>query len=321
MGQAAALTSATLAGAAACARGSGIAQIAECLLVTSWTPWLKFGRRSASERAALARQKQFTLTPCDRSAAPRYDLVIAAIVRNEAPYLREWIEFHALVGVGHFYIYDNDSSDGSADILEHYRRQGLATVLPWPPIGGWNGQTAAYAHATAAYRRAARWMACIDVDEFLFPETAATLTEALTGYGSFARLSIPWRCFGHGGHDRRPEGLTIENYLRCSRLTAPELTKTKSIVDPCRVSELHVHAPVVAGEATTLHGGILLNHYVTRSCEEFEAKVARGYVYKDNGQTAERARKSLALRDLIESDTVADDRITRFAPALRDRLA
>jgi hypothetical protein len=288
--------------------------------VTSWPPWLNFRGRSASERAALALQKQFTLAPCDRTAPPLFDLTIAAIVRNEAPYLREWIEFHALVGVGHFYIYDNDSNDGSADILEHYRRKGLVTVLPWPSIGGWNGQTAAYAHATAAYRKAARWMAFIDVDEFLFPETGDTLTGALAGYGSFARLSIPWRCFGHGGHEQRPPGLAIESYLRRSPLTTPELTKTKSIVDPCRVSELHVHAPVVAGVATTLHSGILLNHYVTRSRGEFEAKVARGYVYKDNGQTAERAQKSLALRDLIEGETVADESITRFVPALRHRL-
>ncbi len=289
-------------------------------MAAPWTRWLGLGGKSAAEREALAAQKLFTLTPCERTGAPRHRLTVAAIVRDEAPYLREWIEFHAMVGVEHFFIYDNASTDGTARLLEDYSRSGLATVLPWPPIGGWNGQTAAYAHAAASFRQTARWMAFIDADEFLFPETAATLTEALAGYAGHARLSLPWRCFGHGGHDRRPGGLTIDSYRRRSALAAPELTKTKSIVDPCRVRELHVHAPVVDGETVTLTDGILLNHYITRSREEFDAKVARGYGYKDNGRTRERARKSIEIRDLIERETVEDVTILRFVPALRERL-
>lgn len=30
-------------------------------------------------------------------------LAVCAIFRDEAPYLAEWIEFHRLVGVEHFY--------------------------------------------------------------------------------------------------------------------------------------------------------------------------------------------------------------------------
>ena len=38
-------------------------------------------------------------------------LAVCAIYRNEAPYLREWIEFHRLVGVERFFLYNNESTD------------------------------------------------------------------------------------------------------------------------------------------------------------------------------------------------------------------
>ena len=40
-------------------------------------------------------------------------LSFVAIVKNEAPYIVEWIEFHRLVGVDKFYIYDNESSENN----------------------------------------------------------------------------------------------------------------------------------------------------------------------------------------------------------------
>ena len=38
-------------------------------------------------------------------------LSLTLIVKNEAFYIKEWIEFHRMIGVTHFYIYDNESSD------------------------------------------------------------------------------------------------------------------------------------------------------------------------------------------------------------------
>ena len=50
---------------------------------------------------------------------PQY-LSLCAIVKNEAPYLPEWIEFYKLVGVEKFYIYDNDSTDNTKEVLKPY---------------------------------------------------------------------------------------------------------------------------------------------------------------------------------------------------------
>ena len=50
----------------------------------------------------------------------KYDLAVVAIFKNEAPYLCEWLGYHLLAGVEHFYLYDNDSSDNCDEIIEPY---------------------------------------------------------------------------------------------------------------------------------------------------------------------------------------------------------
>ncbi|WP_281510165.1 glycosyltransferase family 92 protein [Muribaculum gordoncarteri] len=44
--------------------------------------------------------------PCVNSDA-RYMFAICAIFRNEARYMREWIEYHLLIGVDHIFLYNN----------------------------------------------------------------------------------------------------------------------------------------------------------------------------------------------------------------------
>ena len=59
-------------------------------------------------------------------------LTISAIMKNEGPYLKEWLEFHHMVGVEHFFLYDNNSDDKTREILELV---GLAQVLhPGIPV-------------------------------------------------------------------------------------------------------------------------------------------------------------------------------------------
>ena len=49
-----------------------------------------------------------------------YDLAIVAIFKDEGKYLKEWLDYHLLAGVDHFYLYNNDSSDDYAEVLAPY---------------------------------------------------------------------------------------------------------------------------------------------------------------------------------------------------------
>lgn len=49
---------------------------------------------------------------------------IAAISKNEGPYIKEWIEYHKLVGVDRIYFYDNESQDNTKEVLKPYIEDG-----------------------------------------------------------------------------------------------------------------------------------------------------------------------------------------------------
>jgi hypothetical protein len=59
----------------------------------------------------------------------KYDLAICAIFQDEAPYLKEWIEFHRLVGVEHFYLYNHRSRDHYQEVLKPYILSGLVELI------------------------------------------------------------------------------------------------------------------------------------------------------------------------------------------------
>lgn len=60
--------------------------------------------------------------------AYQYDLSICAIFRDEAPYLKEWIEFHRMLGVQHFYLCSHNSIDNYKDVLKPYIRKGIVEL-------------------------------------------------------------------------------------------------------------------------------------------------------------------------------------------------
>jgi hypothetical protein len=167
-------------------------------------------------------------------------LSIVACFKNETPYLREWIEFHRLVGVERFYLYNNASSDNPNQVLEPYVRDGIVKLF-WTDME--TCQLACYFNALWAFAHQTRWMAFIDVDEYLFCPNGQDLKEFLQEYEAFPAVGAGWVIFGSSGHKRKPDGLTIESYTRCAP-RAFELHKhIKSIVDPqkmhCPASNPH----------------------------------------------------------------------------------
>jgi len=217
---------------------------------------------------------------------PGFGVVVVCIVKDEAEYLEEWLAYHVAVGVGHFIIYDNGSTDGSAAVLERYINHGLVTRVDWP-LGG--GQLAAYNHALRMFGATARWLAYFDVDEFLVPLLDDDVPTFLARFEDAAVVRVPRIEFGYSGHRTPPPGLAIDAYTQVANvldLDADLPPRVKSIVQPGAVSAVDIHLAFpadepVAGAPTdtaeeAVHGIAQLNHYYTRSLEEFEAKRFRG---------------------------------------------
>ena len=98
-----------------------------------------------------------------------HDLSIAAILKNEGHYLKEWLDYHLLAGVDHFYLYDNDSPDNQAEVAKPYVEAGLVDYIPFPGDGV-STQLRFYNDAIKRFRFQNRYLAFIDCDEFIYPK-------------------------------------------------------------------------------------------------------------------------------------------------------
>lgn len=262
----------------------------------------------------------------------RSGLAVVAIVRNEASYLAEWLEFHLMVGAVHIYLYDNGSTDASPEVTRAYCEAGAVTVVNWPSLSGKSPQLSAYADAITRFGASWRWMAFIDVDEFLYPAEGDTLTAVLDSrYRDLTALEVNWRNFGSSGHVRRPPGLVTAAYTMRGagpRCETRKVANVKSIVDPAAVKGIEsAHRFQLArGEQLRLpleQEAIRLNHYFTRSREEFEIKMGIGCVFW--GGNLDVREKHLNRRVLmaraIEDSPVPDTGILPLTAELERRLA
>ena len=251
-------------------------------------------------------------------------LAACAVYRDEAPYLAEWIEFHRLVGVDRFFLYDNRSTDRHMDVLTPYVERGIVVLHEWAqsPLD----QRDVYDDCLAAHREDARWIAFLDIDEFLFSPTGASVAELLHELEEWPGVGVHWAMFSHSGHRTAPDGLVIESYpLR----DAAESGLIKCIVDPVRTVRcdnahwfvfddglpVDEHGWPIAGAQTksTSFDRLRINHYASRSAEEVRRKIERG-----SGWAHLRGWRQRDLNGELE--LVRDESIARWAPALQDAL-
>ena len=273
----------------------------------------------------------------------QYSLCVCSIFRNEAPYMREWIEYYKLLGVEHFRLYNNDSTDNYRQVLAPYIESGDVTLIDWPTDLGrpgmragwvWFTQFPALADAIVYFTGVSKWLAIIDLDEFIVPLHQNDLPSFLEEYESEAGVLINWQNFGTSGiWDIPSDKLMIEVLTKKAKENSSYNYPVKSIVRPERVN--------IAGKCWCPHtwdyvsgyGWTLpnhkrwtfeaidvskarINHYVHRSERYFyEVKVAS----KERMEGKKLKKKH--IRNWKKScNRVQDTEILRFAPQLREKV-
>ena len=276
-------------------------------------------------------------------------LAIIAIVRGEAEFLREWIEFHLMMGVEHFVIYDNGGDEPTRDILANYSGSGAVTRIPWPDLaelrGNWRDtdfvsiQELAYGNCARRFQNRIDWLMKIDVDEFVYPAAVAagSVADVLRELDRerVLGLEIPMRNFGSSGHEQRPDGLVIENYTRCQDRLSPgskSIGNTRFLSADAAV-DAHLYRYSLGArlcgrrviDRSSSDQILRLNHYRTKSREDFMKKGelnARGYMAgkRDRGKLStlgthaqpNRARRNSALRSRAQGETMNENGESEF---------
>ncbi len=269
-------------------------------------------------------------------APDRKGLAIVVIAKDECTRIGDWLRFHTLAGASEVILYDNMSTDNTANIARRY--SGLpVTVVPWQlytetvkPALVLPRQIIAYCHAIATFGGRFRWMAFIDMDEFIVPRSNATITDALAALKGHSNISLPWTMFGHAGNDQpRDEPVPFVYNMRADQASGP-LLNFKCIVDPCDVTEVSTHkfrTISMGGNSANAMGKIAskagratadfvttevlqLNHYYLMSRADTTSKIARGAL--SGTKRAQRAAEVRTKAALIELNPIEDDAATDF---------
>ena len=216
---------------------------------------------------------------------------VCAIFKDESLYLDEWINFHYLNGAEKFYLYNNNSVDNYRKVLSPYISRGIVDLIEFPQIT--DQQRLAYCDVIQRAKNESKWIACIDIDEFLFCTGGKKIPEFLKDYEAYSAVCVNWVIYGSNGHEKEPQGNVVDNYVMRSHKSYNGNDHIKSIIKPEKtIMPRNGHCfqfsdgePVnenyqVVPDSFSAHSTdkIRLNHYFCKSKEYFQTKIDKGRV-------------------------------------------
>ena len=277
------------------------------------------------------------------------DMTITAVtcVKNEGPFLLEWIAFHRVIGVTDFLFYSNDCSDGTDRLLDRLQDHGICAHLPNPATNRNYQMQALKAARRHPLVRRADWVWVADVDEFLNIHVGDHSIPALiAACGDPQAISISFQFMANGGVEDFADAPVITQFLHSHNpdiWCAETAIEVKSLVrrdfplayfgahrpfhDPEKATPVWtngsgqpVPAPfrnhankrrIRAFPAKGARAHATLNHYALRSLDSYLVKNDRGDVNREHrafDDTYWRERNDVAY---------FDDSILRYQEALK----
>lgn len=261
------------------------------------------------------------------------ELTIVALFQDEAPFLKEWIEFHRMMGVGRFVLIDDRSTDDYESVLRPYVEAGVVEfhVFPCPPElqegRKWiEFQRSVLQACLDQLRGVSRWLALVDIDEFLVPAAAEDLLTFLRDHEHLGGIYVRWEPFGTSYVDRLSDtDLVTERLTTKWRYIEGYDMLGKSIVKPHRVARVDIHrCELLPGfeyldsnpAMASAEAPIRLNHYWARD-EHFLFTKKLPRTCRVKGWTLDSDGIEY-FRNLFND--VEDAGMHRFLPELRRRV-
>lgn len=208
-------------------------------------------------------------------------VALVCIAKNEDHYIKEWVDYNFKLGFDHIFIYEND-----------WRCSLDNPNVSKIPFDGRSKQIEAYnnflRHSSSEYQ----WVAFFDVDEFLVLKKHENVKKFLKEYTNFNGVGINWCLFGSNGHKKFDKQSGVLERFTKRKITFDQHVKT--ILKIGKDVKMGVHNPNIDLVGTNkvpfsgpfhVNGNIeiaQLNHYFTKSEEEFTEKIKKSRA--DNGQ-------------------------------------
>lgn len=276
-------------------------------------------------------------------------ILSASTVRNEGPYLLEWIAWHQVLGVTDFLVYSNDCDDGSDLLLNRLAEHGVLvheTHQPQPDRSiQWSALSAAWKHPL---RKAADWMLISDLDEFPVIHTGeGRLTDLIAALPDKTdAVTLPWRLFGANSIIAIDERPVIEQFTRAA---PPDMfhpiaaTFFKSLFRPAAFARSGVHRPrhrkdshpawvdgsgrplppVMGDNDKRLSLVGLTDHRKLVEMHHYSLRSVQGFMVKSERGLPNRSDKKIDLGYWVDRNfnSVENTAALRMAPRLREQIA
>ncbi|MCX7560661.1 glycosyltransferase family 2 protein [Sulfitobacter sp. F26204] len=261
-----------------------------------------------------------------RVKPPKQNAIRTAIVttmKNEGPFILEWIAYHQAIGVKDFLVYTNDCDDGTDTMFDLLQSKGIVQHRqnPFREMDLKPQHAALQAAENEKMMKKADWIICMDVDEFLNIKVGdGHLRDLYAAVKDANMISCTWRLFGNSDLDHYKEDHTIRMHVRCAPEYSPKPHQAWGFKTLFRnvglFKKFGVHRPKGlrpqlwdqinwvngSGEeipknefrnswrstsATYGYDLVSLNHYAVRNAESFLVKRDRGrvnHVDRDQGE-------------------------------------
>ena len=272
-----------------------------------------------------------------RFKTPRHNKVaICCIFQNDAAFLREWIDFHHVNGVDHFFLYNNQSQDNYKEVLQPYERIGLVTLKNAIPHSPFMEQVVKCYNDCLLNTsgKKYRWIAFLDSDEFIVPKKSHSIKSFLQDYETYPGVFINWLIFGSSGVQELKQGeYMTEKLLYRFPTQHNEHLNGKTIMQPSSGMLFYKGNPhypeytpfnrIVYSDKTPLKPAqgdrkiyiedIQLNHYWYRT-ERFyqEVKIPRRFAFEGKDR-----KPDLEIWHRKMANSTYDDSALKFLPMLK----
>lgn len=244
-------------------------------------------------------------------------VLIVTTMKNEGPFILEWIAYHRSIGVTDFVIYTNDCDDGTDEMHDLLEAKGVVTEHHVNPFGqgskAKDPQRAALWDAeTRPPAQEADWIIPMDVDEFINIHVGdGQFQDMLDAVPDANMISMVWRLFGNGFQTRFRDDFITEQMTWCAHERANKPHQAWGFKTAFRnigaYKHFSVHRPQQlfeekadeirwyssagrpmperfkkagwrVGKPEAGYGLVSLNHYSIRSSESYLVKRQRGRV-------------------------------------------
>ena len=215
----------------------------------------------------------------EKSIDFKHYISLCLLVKDEDDYLQEWIDYHACM-VDHIYIFDNESRNPVSNIVARMSMavQDKITVVEWKSTE--NTQEDANNYFINTYGSETKWSAFIDIDEFVVCNKG-NLKDLLKNNEDYASILCQWVTYGASGQEKKSNIPVMQRFTVVAD-GYDKKNKGKMFFQTNRVDRIYRYNPVMRVGNKHLNNDMnnkdlfQLNHYYTKSYEEWIEKMKRG---------------------------------------------